>query len=194
MRSNGLYGFRYKDKDYLCLNQMSSEYTGLGEHIFSFVKDLALKPELLEKMKTNLTNIEFVKMGYPITEEQKKYLNDFHNEIGLSDEKNINVYEWASFFSQEEGNIDMFLDGFKYMLNWEYMMKLSKTTNFAYLINLDNNMFEIYIGNNEHGGNKGRYASLQHETMGEGYFGMILIKEIALDSIKENDMLKSFLS
>lgn len=188
----GLYGFRLNGKDYLSINQIESQPNGLGEHIFSFLTFLLEGTEVrtkLEKIKNNVSNIKFVKMHIPIKPEEHDILVEFHNNFGLSSSDNLHASDWATFFSLEEGNVDMYYDGFPYMIDWSYMMKLSKEIKYAYIINFDDEVFEVYRGNNdlkienEHN----RYSHLQHDFLSEGFYGVVLIKKIPFIDIKDTN-------
>lgn len=197
----GLYGFRHNDKDYLSLNQMDSMFHGLGEHIFSFVHFLLdgtdeERTQKLTRLSNNLDSIKFVKVFSPISSKQREDLQIFHEECGLSAEENIKAFDWPSFFALEEGNIDMYFDGFPYMIDWSYMMLLSGEIHYAYIINLDNQTFEVYTGQNKTKieNSENRYSHLQHHTLHDKHFGVVLHKAIPFSDIQnQNKSLKDYL-
>lgn len=171
----GLYGFRYNGQDYLLLNHLVSNVSGLGEFIFDFLKDMLELPERLEQLKSNVGKIEKVSYYFEMTQEHFDYIKQYHNEFGLSDEINLTLTDWSGFFSQEEGNIGMYYNGFKYLLDSSNYITMSKEIQYAYILNLDENVFEVYYGNNKHPqSNKGRYANLKHPFMHEDHYGVTL--------------------
>lgn len=194
----GLYGFRYKDQDKITLCSREAMPEGIGEWLFLFMSKLLnseQKEELLEVFKENVENIKMVRPETSITDDDRKYLEVFHDEFGLSDKENIKAKHWATFFGLEEGNLDMYLGGFKYMINCNYMMLLSKEFSYAYIINFDDNTFEVYQGNTEepYSNEQNRYSDKQHEFLGSGYYGMKLITAISFDDIVDGINLLDFL-
>ena len=75
------------------------------------------------------------------------------------------------------------------------MMLLSKEFSYAYIINFDNNTFEVYQGNTEesYSDEQNRYSDKQHEFLGSGYYGMKLITSISFDDIVDGINLLDFL-
>lgn len=187
----GLYGFRYQNKDYLSLNQVDSMFEGLGEHIYSFVQWLLTNEEnessqsKLDTMLKNIQEIKFVPVMKSISDEEKAYLKDFHQKYGLSDKMNLMLTDWAGFFSNEEGNIDMYYDGFKYMIDFSYMMLLSSQIKYAYIINFDSNCLEVYVGDNQCKieNSENRYSHLKNDFIGDGYYGVVLQRSILFNDI-----------
>lgn len=189
-REAGLYGFRYQNEDYLLINHVSSEIAGLGEHIFYFLKELLNgseeeKKEKIAHLTNNLTQIVKVKPHHEMTKEAKEYIKEFHQNFGLSDEVNLELSDWSSFFSQEQGNMFMYYDGFKYLLDSSNYITMSGEIKYVYIINFDDEVFEIYYGNNKQQGapEQGRYANQQHPFLHDGYWGVTLEKTIPFAQI-----------
>ena len=66
-----------------------------------------------------------------------------------------------------------------------------KGTEYAYIINLDKRVLELYKGFNKKEGGAGRYADIEidensSDDHGE-YFGIVLVGEIPLSQITEED-------
>lgn len=193
----GIYGFRYNNEDFLLMNQVESQIQGLGEHIFNFLKELLIfdngetkkNDEYINQIKSNLDSVVKVKPHTEMTDSDREYIRAYHKEFGLSDDKNILLSDWASFFSQEEGNLSLYYFGFKYLLDSSNYILLSKDIHYAYIINLDDDVFEVYYGDNKEKGTaeQGRYASKQHSFLSEGYWGVTLEKTIPFESIKSKD-------
>ena len=120
-----------------------------------------------------------------ISDEEKAYLKDFHQKYGLSDKMNLMLTDWAGFFSNEEGNIDMYYDGFKYMIDFSYMMLLSSQIKYAYIINFDSNCLEVYVGDNQCKieNSENRYSHLKNDFIGDGYYGVVLQRSILFNDI-----------
>ena len=193
----GIYGFRYKNKDYILQSMQDSQIEKLGEHIFNFVKYVVLSNKI-EQLKQNVENINLI-IGYQeLTPENIEYLKQFHDEFELSSDEFLSYSrDWFTFFSQEEGNMFMFLDGFKYMCDFSMYTLYSKETKYGYIVNLDDNSFEVYFGENDRKLSNekkyGRYARLQAPNMHDNHYGIVLAKKIPFDKIKEFSKLTDFI-
>lgn len=194
--TQGLYGFRINDTDYLMLNQVSSEIQGLGNHVFQFLME-TIENQQIQQLKENVQKIQWVKLYENITPQQKQELIDFHLQYELSSAMNTQATDWATFFALEQGNLSMYLDGFKYAVNQGYMMLWSETIHYAYIINLDTQHFEIYLGKNfqKIENDENRYSHLQNANMYAGTkrynqpethcYGLVLHQKISFNDIEK---------
>lgn len=200
MSKSMVYGFHSNGTDYLCLSDSHACFkNGIGDYFFEFIKDV-VKDNQLDLLKENLSNIVKINPHELITENQKEYLSDFYNRTKSIEEKSLKFKDWVSFFNYENGNCDMYLQGFKYILNMDYIMKLSNLVDFAVLFNLDTENVELYLGNNKEPLNEEgqRYSHLQHEFLNDGYFGVTLEqfvnKDSIIDAINNNKYLHQLIS
>lgn len=202
--TDGLYGFRFNGKDYIFLFSghsgiFSEEQNGIGfgEHIFSFVKDLVAteqKETLIADLKHNLSQLKRVSADSRISDEDKRFLVQFDEECGLGTKDSLTCKYWGDFFTTEAGNLYMYLEGFPVYISFATRMLMSKVVGYAYVVNLDDEVFEIYIGGNteSYSSEFDRYSDKQHETFHEGHFGVKLLKRIPFAEIHEDTELSSF--
>jgi len=99
-------------------------------------------------------------------------------------------WTWYSLLRGSQGNIDCYLSekNLKYMIDNRDFLYESLFCEYAYIINLDTNMFEFYTGFNEDKNAEGRYAMTPDTYSRNGYYGVKLIGEVPLDIlVKAND-------
>lgn len=185
--TKGLYGFRYQGQDYITINQMESDIYHLGNFLFNFNKYIIhYKHEVMDKLKQTIQNLILVRVDDQI---DRSYLSDFHQQYQFEQENIAHCLYWADFFALVQGNLDMYLDGFKYFCQMKTYLAMSGEMEFSYIINLDDETFEIYYGKNtqkqEDVSIYGRYAALHNEYLSGSYYGVVLYCAIPFQKIAD---------
>lgn len=177
MSTRGIWGFRLNNQDKLTYNHYDSYLEGLGIELI-----LALEGHNLTKLKDRVRFLQLVDENDTPHEKQIETLKNYTNlSIGTKDEK-----DWYCLLKETQGNLDATLDA-GYMIDNHAFVKDSLFCEWGYIINLDDEVFEIYTGfqRNEH--NNGRYANLKRTEL-HSYYPIALIKTIKIDK----DILKNY--
>lgn len=177
MGTRGAYGFRINGQDKVSYHHFDSYPTGLGIEIMNFISKTSI-----EEMKEIAEKIILVEQGSVPTEKQIKVCEPYTN----LDVSNRSKADWYCLLREAQGNLDVHKN-IPYMIDSKEFLADSLFCEWAYIVNLDNGMLEIYIGFNHNKDAKGRYASLSDGSpYREGrtpYYGVVLINEITLESL-----------
>ena len=172
----GSWGFRKKAYDKLIYNQYASpQELGLSLCQYIVHNDISYMNEVFD-------NLIEVTEEYP-TINQLKLVNKI---TGLNFPQ---FYSWKriifDYLYRCSKNRYLEKDFFPFFFNDNKAINDSFTCDWAYIINLDTNVLEIYKGFNENPMANGRYAirSIRKKTI--VYFGCELIKTIPLKLIKK---------
>lgn len=138
MGTRGAFGLHRNGKTKAMYNHYDSYPSDLGENI---VKSLS-SSNIAELQKT-YDNITLVDGNSKPTEEQvKECLAYWDNGVSTG-----SVEEWYSLIREAQGNMDAYLrEGLKYMIDGQDFLKDSLFCEWAYIVNLDSNVLEVYKG------------------------------------------------
>lgn len=115
------------------------------------------------------------------TQEQIEECKQYYNgEIG---EKRID--SWYSLLHEAQGSLMPYKRELKYMIDSEDFITQSLVCEWGWIINLDTNELEIYLGFQETPNNN-RYSI--DKTDDYGYYSCALFKSIPLNKVSENMM------
>ncbi len=136
MANRGIYGFRKNNQDKVTFCNGDSFFEGLGKDIVKFIKETSK-----EKMEEIFDKIILVDKLQEATETQiqecKKYAN---LEVNIRNIKDFTCLLWKSI-----GRLETYRDeGLRYMIDASSEITNPHLCNYAYIINLDTNQFEIY--------------------------------------------------
>jgi len=181
MGTRGAYGFRHKEKDIVSYNHFDSYPSGLGNKVANFL-NMFTNVEDLQKVAEG---IELVNEDSKPTKEQKIECKKF--ELFNKTVSSQSDGDWYCLLRESQGDLTIYTDGFKYMIDGHKFLADSLFCEWAYIINLDTGELEIYRGFNKDETAPGRYAKVTKE--GE-YVGVRLVKTIPLDDFfgKDFDM------
>jgi len=177
MGTRGAYGFIVNGIEKITYNHWDSYPTGLGANIAAFIEDTPIE-EL-----TIANNIVLVNGYTTPTNKQIKECEQYHNSNVSTGEKE----EWYSLLREAQGNLYAFKNGLKFMINNDSFLEDSRCCEWAYIINIDEGVLEVYRGFNKDSNAKGRYAK-RNVTSDQDYYGVALIKTIPLNEVKEDMM------
>lgn len=177
MGTRGAYGFRIGGKDKVTYNHFDSYPSGLGESVL-----VALASADLGRVKTVAEGIEMVDEGATPTDAQIKICQDRGLvNLGVSRQ---DTSDWYCLLRNAQGDIEALLNGrVPFMSDGAGFLTDSLFCEWAYIINLDEGVLEVYKGFNKVVSAPGRYAPLGGD--GQGYFGVALIDSIPLASVRD---------
>lgn len=176
MSTRGAYGFRLNNKDYVSYNHCDSYPSCLGEEILKQAKKLLT--DGIDKLKKSITGIRLVnddgksKPSKTDIQNLKQYAN---LSVGLKNN------DWYCLTRGLQGNL---INNVKsgYMVDSSHFLINSLFCEWAYIINLDERVFEIFRGFILKKG-AGRYDSIRSDD--KDHYGVKLIVTFPLDKIQE---------
>jgi hypothetical protein len=170
MGTRGLYGF-YKDGvDKLTYNHFDSYPSGLGKDVINFIRKNSI-----ENMNQIFDRIIMVDGdSTPTKEQQQNCILYYSNCVSTG-----KPTEWYSLLRNAQGDLDAFNKGLLYMIDNKDFIKESLFCEWAYIINLTDNVLEIYKGFQKEQQNN-RYVSDKDE---DGYYNCKLIESIPFSTL-----------
>lgn len=179
MGTRGAYGFRIDGVDKVTYNHFDSYPSGLGKAIVKFcveTKAIDLKPFARGIRMVDRHDWD----DKPTPEEVKRYSEFFDGEVGSQRED-----DWYCLLRESQGDLRPYLNGLDVMIDSKGFLKDSLFCEWAYIINLDDGVLEIYEGFNKQAGGAGRYAGGEPD---DGYYGVKLVKTVPLNEVETFDM------
>jgi len=137
MPTRGLYGFRKNGVDKITYNHTDSYPKWLGENITNLCRSLTK-----QELNDIFDRLEMVNENGKPTENQLYIYRQWEH----SDESASELNDWRDILRHAQGNMDA-LKSQRFMTDSVYYIKLSNDCNYAYIINLDNNTLEFWVGN-----------------------------------------------
>lgn len=186
MGTRGAWGWRFHDKDYLFYNHFDSYPSGLGHDIVTYIREHLVSEDDVETTKQKLRTFKFIEDDMIVPD----YVKTLATKLGTVDlsVSNRNLDDWYCITRRTQGNPLLTLE-LGHGENAEDFLRDSLFCEYAYIINLDTNMLEIYQGFNKDARALGRYAALtepDHVGYNDDYRGVALIKEYPLFNIPRN--------
>lgn len=188
MGTRGAFGIHRNGKTKATYNHYDSYPSGLGEDIVRSISQANV-----EKLNETFDNIILVSSDSKPTQEQiDECISYWDSGVSTGSTK-----EWYSLLREAQGDLDAYVaNGLKYMIDRQDFLKDSLFCEWAYIIDLDSNVLEIYKGfQTESDLNRYYDKSLESEeykncklissielndlfTMGENFCGVILKEKI----------------
>ena len=186
MGTRGLWGFRYQKKDKLTYNHYDSYPTGLGEIIRKFVEEHSVA-----ELKKIATKIELVDKDTKPTKTQIQNCAKW-TDLTVS---NQSTEDWYCLLREAQGSPESYASDLKYMIDSKEFIKDSLFCEYAYIINLDTEKVEFYIGF-QNTPQKNRYKTTTAEIkkmnkenpVGEPYYNCKLHMEIPIKEFRKTPM------
>lgn len=171
MSTRGAFGFRIDGADKVTYNHFDSYLSGLGATLLS---DLRKTDE--ETLVRAARRIRLVDDQEAPTAADIERYGDWAN-TGVSSGR---LNEWYVLLREAQGRLAPYLDGLDVMIDGHDFLKDSLFCEYAYIVNLDTKMFEVYTGYIKRPEALGRYASAD---TGSDYHGVALLALVPLDKI-----------
>lgn len=137
MGTRGLYGFRKNGEDKLTYNHWDSYPDCLGDTMVRFCKETSI-----EELNEIFDRIVLVNEGDKPTKAQILECAEYYN----GSVSNQSIEDWYCLLREAQGNPDVYKHGLKYMIDNKNFIKDSLFCEYAYIINLDDNYLEFYVG------------------------------------------------
>lgn len=173
MGTRGAVGFRIDGTDKVSYNHFDSYPTGLGKDVVEFCRktsNIDLSPFV--------RGIRLVREeDAPTPAEIARYRELLNESVGEQ-----SADDWYCLLHGAQGNLDLYLEGLDVMLDAGEFLKDSLFCEWAYIINLDEGVLEVYRGFNKDPKALGRYAALYPagDDAIPRYYGVVLVESIPL--------------
>lgn len=174
MGTRGIYGIRKDGTDKLTYNHYDSYPEGLGKAVVNFI--ISTPNDQIKKI---FDQIELVNESDKPTAEQIKNCAPY-TDLHVS---NQSINDWYCLLRGAQGDLGVYKDGLRYMIDNHDFIKDSLFCEWGYIINLDNQTLEVYEGFQTEP-NHNRYAC--EPDSDSKYFNCKLIAEFPLDNIPED--------
>lgn len=175
MGTRGVWGFYKKGINKLTYNHFDSYPSHLGLKMVEFVQSTSI--EDLNNIFGRIILIdESVKPTKNQIKECKKY-----SDLKVS---NQSIFDWYCLLRNAQGCPELYKSDLRYMLNYNNFIKESLFCEWAYVINLSENILEIYSGFRDKPNSKeNRYKILEPK---EDYYACEKLIDFRLNEIPDN--------
>lgn len=174
MGTRGLYGFRKNGMDKLTYNHYDSYPSYLGEIMVEFCKTTSIK-----EMNDIFDRIVLVEEDDVPTETQITECIEYYN----GDVSRRTPEDWYCLLRETQGNPNVYKHGLKYMIDHHEFIKDSLFCEYAYIINLDHECLEFWVGFQMKPDEDNRYGMIME--IEDGYYPCKMIAEYPLDTINQ---------
>jgi hypothetical protein len=175
MGTRGAYGFRLEGKDKVTYNHYDSYPDELGTHTLSYAANIGI-----EKMKKIASKIVMVGSNTtPSPDLIERYKAVADTKVGK-----MKYEDWYCLLRNTQGNLHHYQKGIEHMIDSHEFLADSLFCEWAYIMNLDDQQFEVYRGFNKNSNAPGRYAS-SASSRSNGYVGVSFIASMPLDGLEE---------
>ena len=142
MGTRGLYGFRKNGVDKTTYNHFDSYPDGLGADVINFIKKHSI-----DELKQFYDRIQMVqKLATPTKEEIKTCVDAGLCDLSVSKQS---TNDWYCLLRNVQGDLEaLYNSPVAYMIDNSDFIKDSLFCEYAYIINLDINALEFYVGSN----------------------------------------------
>ena len=181
MGTRGTYGLRKNGKDKKTYNHWDSYPEGLGVALVEQINEMDL-----ERLNTLFDNLEMVKSNDKPT---KKQIEQCQRTTDLS-VSNQSVDDFYCLLRNTQGDLKEH-EAVGLMIENDDFIYDSLFCEWGYIINLDDNVLEIYEGFQKSPHSDGRYSSGEIED-GSGYYQCALVKTYPLDNLPTREELVAF--
>lgn len=200
MSTRAAYGFRHNNKDYISYNHSDGDPTGLGYEFLEALTSFTLTQDI-EYLRSKIENITLIQRNnHVFSGNELLSIIDRIDSLGIANDlknkytSNSEVLaENILYFTQ--GQLDAIIDrefSIPYMLDSKTFLYDSLFCEWAYIVNLDEQVIEFYKGFNKNPNSNGRYASLNADYKNPNeYFGVALMGNIpfsVIDSWTKDDI------
>lgn len=173
MGTRGAYGF-YKDGiDKITYNHFDSYPEYLGDNIVQFCRATSIKD-----MRKIFDNIILVEQDSTPTQKQIEECKKYHDKTVSTGE----LTEWYSLLRKTQGDLELYKNGLRYMIDSANFMTDGLFCEWAYVINLTDEVLEVYRGFQKTPADN-RYST---EPSNSGYYNVGLLAEFSLDNIPDD--------
>lgn len=185
MSTRGTFGVRIHQNDKLMYNHSDSYPSGLGVDLLTQLRKALAEPNGLHNLKLQAEKLLMVDSKVKPTEAQQKALAPY-SDFGVDDGSPEN---WYCLTRLLQGDLIKTLKAGIGLESKTFILN-SVMCEWAYIVNLDEDTFEVYTGFQEKKHKKGRYGSLKREKEHpdqSDYYGCALVKTFDLNALPTDD-------
>lgn len=172
MGTRGLYGFRKNGIDKLTYNHWDSYPEGLGKDIVQFCKETSLAE--MNEIFDRIILVE--KDSKPNTQQIKECIKYFNEDVGTG-----SIYDWYCLLRETQGNLNVYKEGLRYMIDSADFIKDSLFCEYAYIINLDTNSLEFWKGFQDKPNPNNRYGTERNADYKGDYYPCMMQSHYPLE-------------
>lgn len=172
MGTRGTYGLYKNGVSKLTYNHWDSYPSGLGKEMLSFARNTTVKE--LNEIFESLIMVD--EKSNPTTVEKKRLM-----KLGYSYEEGGRQLNWYNILGGTLGDLSVYEDGLCYMIEYSNFIKESLYCEWGYIVNLDDETFEIYKGFQEEKNNN-RYSI--ETPLNKTYYACKLVGKIPINELK----------
>lgn len=200
MSTRAAYGFRHKNQDYISYNHSDGYPNGLGYDVLEALTSFTLTKDI-EYLRSCIDKVHLIYRDENHAFSREEFLSIVERLDNLGIYNNlkskcsaITEISSISVFNHIMGKIDTLIDrenAIPYMLDSGNFMNDSLFCEWAYVINLDEQVIEFYRGFNQNPEAKGRYAANTNDYGSKEYNGVALIGTVpfaVIDSWTKDDI------
>ena len=174
MGTRGLYGFRKNGVDKTTYNHFDSYPDCLGNNVVEFCKSTSIA-----EMNKIFDRIVLVEEDSKPTEQQIDDCIEYYNgNVSMQ-----NTEDWYCLLREAQGNLNVYKNGLKYMIDNSAFIKDSLFCEYAYIINLDTECLEFWVGFQKKPDENNRYGTESDDNLGK-YFPCKMVAYYPLDTDK----------
>jgi hypothetical protein len=187
MGTRGTFGVRINGKDKLMYNHFDSYPSGLGCGILTAVKKILKRKTGLQWLKKHAERLRLVPSDSVPTEEEKELLRPYA-DLRVS---NQSEDDWYCLLRNLQGDltntlkVGIGIDSSNFITD-------SLFCEWGYIINLDDDVLEVYKGFQKDPHNKGRYGNWKPDAPaykgGAKYFACALVATFPLSDLPSDDV------
>ena len=174
MGTRGAFGFYKNGQNKITYNHYGSYPSGLGEDLVQEIR--ATNVKVLHEV---FDRIQLVDKNKKPTKEQIENCKPWTN-LGVSMQSEE---DWYCLLREAQGSIEPYLKGLSYMNDSEDFMSDSLFNEWSYIMNLDDDTFEIYRGFNQDY-QENRYATKKPDR--SGYYAVRHLISFPLEDIPQD--------
>ena len=179
MGTRGILGFRVSGKDYLSYNHSDSYPEGLGNKVKEWVA--SWYPQDMESVRECVQEIRLVDKDSKPTLDDARALNRF-TDLTVS---RRSIDDWYCLLRKTQGQPQRMLAA-GVMLDESSFMVHSRFCEWAYVVNFDEQVLEIYKGLQSEANSAGRYASMP--AVDSEFFPVALQHTVKFEDLSRFDM------
>lgn len=174
MGTRGAYGFRIDGQDKVTYNHFDSYPEWLGVRVVEFVR--CTPREEMERIARDLVLVREADVPTPEQVEECRAWTD----LTVSSRSTT---EWYCLLRKAQGNLQAYREGLRYMTDNRDFLGDSLFCEWAYIINLDEGVLEVYRGfqKGRDRNPRNRYRNLPKSE--DGYYPVAMVAEFPLDAI-----------
>lgn len=200
MSTRAAYGFRHKKQDYISYNHSDGYPSGLGYEVLEALTSFTLTKDI-EYLRSRVDKVHLIHKEDNHTFSKEEFLSIVErlDNLGIynnlkSEYSAITEIPAIPVLYHTAGNVDTIIDqenATPYMLDSGNFMNDSLFCEWAYVINLDEQVVEFYRGFNQNPEAKGRYAAKTNDYGSKQYNGVALIGTVpfaVIDSWTKDDI------